>query len=1067
MLPYLLAGTALATLAAPLAAQTTIDAKRTQPVRTSVLGNGTGDSVKVTKNGSIELTSGSGIVVDSEHDATNEGKIVVTNSDGASGIEVLGNRQSDIVNSGTIVVDETYTPTDIDNDKDLDGPFAVGRDRVGIRARGDITGNILHSGTISVEGKESAGIVVAGTLDGKLVHDGKTGVLGDNSVGVQLAAVTGDVRLAGTVTAVGMGATAARLTGDVGGALVVQGDISSTGYRYTSVPADPSKLDADDLLQGGSALIIEGNVAKGILFAAAPKDADKNDPDEDKDGIDDAKEGTAKITSYGAAPAVVIGTTGRDLVIGAVPATGSGFGMIVEGTIVGSGLYTGVDGNGLLVGGRGGGVTIEKGLAVSGSISAASKDARAAALRFGAGASTGEVRNSGSISASSGNTANSSATAVLIDAGANLPLLRNSGTIQATVGSDGTAAAIVDQSGTLTLVENSGKILATGAKAGTGRNVAIDLSSVSTGAVVKQTAVGAGIAAPAIEGDIRFGVGNDDLQLADGKASGLVTFGAGEDRMTLSGDAQFSGQVDLGGQADTLALSNSSVFAGQVDFGDGDAKVTLSDSASFAGTFLKSQNVAVIISGGNLDLASPTSIASLDVGAKGVIVATLSKDAGAGSAINVSGNANFAEGAKLKLRLTDIADAEGIYQVVKAGTLTGADKLAGDYTLVPFMYEAKLDVSQSGGFINVDIDRKSTEDLGLNGAQTSAYDALYAALADDEEVAGVFLDITEKEAFRAAVAQALPDHAGGAFEGISLGLRSFARTLAQPDGPMEQAGGKLRIVFETAGWDSSKGEKDAARYDLDGFGFSGGVEILTGLGKLGATGTWLWSRNDSATDNSVLSNTYEGALYWRGDWNAFSAFARGSYGFADFEGSRYFRGTSGGEKLERRIESKWSGNVASFVAGASAEAGTKYFFVRPSVMIDYVKLSEDGYGETGGGDALDLVIEDRASDELGLSLATALGFDLLGMDRGDDFWVRIEAEGGWREILAGELGATTARYGDGDAFTMLPDQRSNGWLARLRGLAGDGFYTVSGELSAEERNEKIGYALRASINFGF
>ncbi|MEL7836843.1 MULTISPECIES: hypothetical protein [Citromicrobium] len=92
MYRYLLAGTALAALAAPAAAQTTVDAKRTQPVRTSQLKDGAGDDVKVTKNGSIELTSGSGIVVDSDHDATNEGKIVVTNVDGGSGIETTGDR---------------------------------------------------------------------------------------------------------------------------------------------------------------------------------------------------------------------------------------------------------------------------------------------------------------------------------------------------------------------------------------------------------------------------------------------------------------------------------------------------------------------------------------------------------------------------------------------------------------------------------------------------------------------------------------------------------------------------------------------------------------------------------------------------------------------------------------------------------------------------------------------------------------------------------------------------------------------------------------------------------------
>ena len=161
MYRYLLAGTALAALAVPAAAQTTVDSKRTQPVRTSQLDNGAGDDVKVTSNGSIELTSGSGIVIDSDHDATNEGNILVSNADGASGIETTGDREADIVNSGTITVDETYTPEDVDKDGDLDGPFAVGTDRAGIRVRGDLTGNIVNSGKITVEGNDSAGITVA------------------------------------------------------------------------------------------------------------------------------------------------------------------------------------------------------------------------------------------------------------------------------------------------------------------------------------------------------------------------------------------------------------------------------------------------------------------------------------------------------------------------------------------------------------------------------------------------------------------------------------------------------------------------------------------------------------------------------------------------------------------------------------------------------------------------------------------------------------------------------------------------------------------------------------------
>ena len=54
-----------------------------------------------------------------------EGKIAIANADNASGIFVSGPRTADVVNTGTITVDETYSPTDTDNDGDIDGPFAL------------------------------------------------------------------------------------------------------------------------------------------------------------------------------------------------------------------------------------------------------------------------------------------------------------------------------------------------------------------------------------------------------------------------------------------------------------------------------------------------------------------------------------------------------------------------------------------------------------------------------------------------------------------------------------------------------------------------------------------------------------------------------------------------------------------------------------------------------------------------------------------------------------------------------------------------------------------------------
>lgn len=154
------------------------------------------------------------------------------------------------------------------------------------------------------------------------------------------------------------------------------------------------------------------------------------------------------------------------------------------------------------IGGLGGAVNIAGGIGISatGSVLALSKDTAATAIRIGSGATTPELRNAGKIDATTaGNAANSIATAVLIESGGDVPLIRNSGSITAKTGGDnGTARAIVDLSGKVGTVENSGTISATGALASSDRNIAIDLSANGNGALVKQTAVAAGITAPSI-----------------------------------------------------------------------------------------------------------------------------------------------------------------------------------------------------------------------------------------------------------------------------------------------------------------------------------------------------------------------------------------------------------------------------------------------------------------------------------------------------------------------------------------------------------------------------------------
>lgn len=1056
---YLLTSTAVLALAAatqPAVAEDVTDA-RTSPLRTSTIADGAPGSIAITEDGSVTLTGGTAVTMDSDHAVANAGEIAVSN--GHAGILAEAGTQGDITNTGTITVDEPYAPEDEDNDGDLDGPFALGSNRYGIRTMGAHEGTITNSGEIAVQGNDSAGIALGGPLTGDLVHDGETVVTGDRSVGIEAGDISGDVRLAGTISAQGEDAIGARVSGDVGGAIVVQGTLAATGYRYTSVPADPSDLDADDLLQGGSALVIGGDVAGGIVLAVAPADADPDVDDEDGDGLPDADEGSARVVSYGEAPAMVIGAADRDIAIGAVESTARGYGLQVDGVIEGRGLYEGVDASALVIGGQGGDVAIANGIGVNGTIAALSDGGNATAVRIGAGADVPELRNAGTIRASGGEQVG----AIHVEQGANLGALRNSGTIQATSGEDGTTYAVRDESGTLTALDNSGAIIASGSD---GTNVAIDLSAASGDVTVRQTAVAAGYDAPEITGDVRLGSGNDTLSIADGTLTGDVAFGAGNNTLTLSGDAVQTGDVTFGSGADRVSLEGSASYEGTLDFGGGADLLDLAGNAYFMGALVNAGQAAVTLSGGALDLRSPASIGSLEVGEGSVLVVTLDSTPGQGSAYNVAGTARFAEGSRLALRLADVTTAEGSYEVLTAGTLEGRDNIETVTDLVPFMFKAQLDEEAGANSIVVDIARRTREELGLNRSQASAYDAAFAALAADEEIEDVFLAITDGDTFRDTVGQMLPDHAGGGFEGISLGVRTLARQLQDPPHP---AGDESRFSTNVnlAFWGSEKDTQATAAYDLNGYAWSLTGEYRTGIGYFGATASYIWNQHTNGAASEVKSQSVEGAVHWRGNFGPIGGFARGSIGHADFDSERTFSGVTAQESVTRTIDGSWNGRFVSAIGGISAEGGSQHFFFRPQVSLDYVRLKEDGYGETGD-DALGLLVEKRTSDELGLNAGMTVGVDVLGMSAGDEGWMRIETEGGWREVLSGGLGATTARFGTGDvepgeAFRLDPDGTTGGWYGRLRAYGGPSGFIMGGELSADRRHGEVALALRGSV----
>ncbi|MEH3121585.1 MAG: autotransporter domain-containing protein [Sphingomonas phyllosphaerae] len=1039
----LLASTSLGAMlvASTAVAQTTIDTRQAAPVRTSTIKAGARDSIRIGASGSVVPTGGVAVTIDSDNTVANAGTLQVTGANDATAILAQDNVRSDIANSGKLIVDETYVPADTDKDGDLDGPFAQGARRFGIRTAGRFNGNIANSGEITVKGNDSAGIFLGGATSGNVTHDGKTTVTGDRATGIRLDAVTGNVTLGGTIAAIGKDAVGARLDGDVGGALTVQGAIGASGYRYTTPPPNTARLDADDLLQGGSALMVAGNVGGGIVLGNATGKV-------------------ADVVSLGAAPAFQIGAVDRAVTIGAVAGRTPAAGLAIDGKVTGNGLYGGVAGNALAIGGRGGTVTIQGGIAVGGTVQAAAGGAGATAIRLGSGVSTPELRNTGTISAVATG-AGTPANAILVDRGATLPAIRNSGTIRA--GAGDTALAILDRSGTLALVENSGAILASGGTS----NVAIDLSANTGGAIVRQVAGASGAAAPTMTGAIRFGAGNDVLEVAAGTIAGDIAFGVGSNRMTMTGTSAYNGTLTAGNGADTLAIGDTARFVGTADLGGGADRLAITGKGVFAGRLLGATNAAVTVAagGGTFAPAGATTIASLDLGAQSTLSVGLDRANPAANLIQVTGSTAIGADSKLALRVTGGADVVGRYVVLQSGSLSGIGNLSLTTENVPFLYKGTL-LTTLPNQIAVDVARKATGELGFNRAQARAFDAIDVALGSDVKVAAAIRGIYDGNAFRGAVDQMLPNYAGGVFEGVTLGSRVAARQLAEPAGAFTEEG-RWGFWLTPLGWDSSKATRSTLAYDVNGWGVSSGLERKTDIGNIGVSLAYLSGRNSEGVAlNRIDHRQYEMAGHWRGHWGGVAASARASAAWISFDGVRRFDGKVGNEAISRSATADWNGQLYSGAATLSYERMIARLSLRPTLALDYYRLNEDAYREQGGGRAMDLTVRERTSDELALTASLAAGLNIGGSNRYDQ-WTRLEVESGWRERVAGAVGATTASFAGGTPFTLDPEARDGGWVAKARAITGTTEVRLSGEVAAERRFSDVALSARAALQFAF
>lgn len=1052
--------TSLALAAAPAIADTNVASDSSTPLVTSSAGD-----ITISKDATLTVGTGAAVTVDSNNNVTIEaddeddtddadGQIVAGEGNGATGILVKPGVVTTIENGGIISVLEDFEPADEDGNGIADGPLASASERYGIHVEGGaaIAGTITNSGTITVEGLNSGGIVVESALDGSLVQDGTIRVVGDDSVGVRVSDVTGSIVMEGSTLVTGRGATALAVEGDVGGAIRIQGVVGqSTSFAYDD---DSSvSLSRFDLRLGAPAVSIAGNVAGGIIVAAQPVNDDDDDDDEDDDGVDDSEEGTGNVYSYGNGPAMLIASD-EDITIGALAE--GGYSLLVEGTVSGTANYSNTDAYGIVIGGADGTVDLPGGIGVTGTVSATTYD--------------------------------ETATALLLNEGVNVPSLYNSGTIQATISSPGEGAsyAIRDLSGSLTSIENTGFITATGSSTDTAQ--AINLENATGDVTITQYMNADDVAAreeieedleegesdttvyTRITGDILTGSGNDTLSANAGQIIGDSYFGAGNDRLLLSGEAQYSGKVFFGDGTGSAELSDDAIFVGNIDFNQMAGTLSIDDDAVFSGTITGGEAASVVVNGGTFgaDGAKTMTIGALTVKSGGTFRAYLDTGTQTSSLV-IADTASFESGAKVAA-VVDSLSAEGSYVILSAASLEGDPVFDETTTELPFVFAGSIDVD--GNDLVLDIRRKTAAEVGLTGAATSGYDAILTAAKTDDIVAQSFLDIMDRDTLQAQVSQMLPDHAGGLFDQVTRASRLAAQHVMDGDANFDVAEtGDMAIWLEPVAWRGNRNATATSSYKSSGWGLSGGAEWLTDIGYVGASYAWLGGEveNNGGTQ-TVDTSQHDFAVFWRtGGTGPLYAFARLGAARTSFSSVRDVTVTADEVESVYTTEADWSGWLFSGMAGASyAFQPTSRLEVRPKAVLEWYRLGEGGYSEAGGGDAIDLTVAKRTSSSLNAIGTMALSY-AFGPRREDYHPLTLEVEAGRRTHVSGKFGATTAYFTDedvaADPFTILADPVDDAWLGELRLLAGGWDYTWKIAAGAEKAaNSDIRYTARVSLS---
>ncbi|OYW94966.1 MAG: hypothetical protein B7Z13_03175 [Caulobacterales bacterium 32-67-6] len=325
---------------------------------------------------------------------------------------------------------------------------------------------------------------------------------------------------------------------------------------------------------------------------------------------------------------------------------------------------------------------------------------------------------------------------------------------------------------------------------------------------------------------------------------------------------------------------------------------------------------------------------------------------------------------------------------------------------------------------------------------------------------------TDAAGFGGLYDQFLPDYSGALFRVIAQAQEATARGIDETEGRLSPSG--RRGWVQEIGVIQRQDLAGAAGFEADGFGLAAGVEgAQTDLGTFGLQTSFLNVNVDedgAAAAENLSGSTLSAGAYWRASTGGLQASAGATGGYAWLQGERAVVDLDQG--LSRTATSEWTAilGTAHLALSWTAEAGR--YYARPMVRADYVYLREDGRTESGGGEAIDLAIDERTGQQLaafaGLALGATFG-DPEGM-----LW-RPEVTAGYRALTGDGAGATTARFvSGGPAFSLNAPELDDGAMVVRLGVRGlSRHFDLALEGGGELRGDHQAYDARVTARLAF